>query len=303
MNSVILTGISPSEMGDNRTKLILGVEHEGEQFEWVLYVPPSITNAFQDYVDQNAAAVHADIAAKLQQWDDLEPKTKIIESDSMGETITVPIAREEIVCPTYPDYYVLRAREYPTLAEQLDAFWKGGAAAEAMAKTISTIKNQYPAEVKMKIQQYAQIENNQIIFTEFFKRPDLVPAGDWRMIGEDVTPEFDPTTHYVGERTLQLLPDGTVAHVWSIIEFPPPPPPTVPEQIQMWQARAMLIRMGMLDDVVAAVAASGNAEVQNAFEYAPNVVRKSSMLLAIAGAMNLDDATLDNMFIEGAKIK
>ena len=145
MNTIILTAISPSGMVDDRTKLILSVEHESEQLEWVLRVPPSFTGTFQEYIDQNTAAVHADIAAKLQQWEDLDPKTKIVE-DLMGGTTTVPIAREEIVCPTYPDYYVLRAIDYPTLSEQLDAIWKGGAAAEAMAETIAAIKNQYPKE-------------------------------------------------------------------------------------------------------------------------------------------------------------
>jgi hypothetical protein len=159
----------------------------------------------------------------------------------------------------------------------------------------------------MKLQQYAQIENNQIIFTEFFKRPELVPAGDWRMIGEeDVTPEFDPTTHYVGERTLQLLPDGTVAHVWSIIELPPPPPPpppTVPSEIQNWQARTILERAGLFDTVDAAVKNSGNREMLHAWEYAPNVVRRSAFVTAMASVLGFDDATLDNLFIEGAKIK
>lgn len=80
-------------------------------------------------------------------------------------------------------------------------------------------------------------------------------------------------------------------------------PPIVPSEIQMWQARAMLIRMGRMDDVNLAVAASGNAEIKNAFEYAPNVVSRSSFVLAIAGALGLTDAQIDNLFIEGAKIK
>lgn len=97
------------------------------------------------------------------------------------------------------------------------------------------------------------------------------------------------------------LLDGTI----EVRQYPEPapPPPIVPNEIQMWQFRAMLIRMGMLDEVVAAVASSGNAEIQNAFEYAPNVVRKSVFLLAMASAMNVNDSTLDEIFIEGAKIK
>lgn len=89
-----------------------------------------------------------------------------------------------------------------------------------------------------------------------------------------------------------------------MVDLPPEPPfNPVPAEIQMWQARAMLIRMNMLASVNQAVAASGNAEIQNAWEYAPNVVRKSNFVLAMAGALGLDDATLDNLFIEGAKIK
>jgi hypothetical protein len=82
-----------------------------------------------------------------------------------------------------------------------------------------------------------------------------------------------------------------------------PPEPEVPAEIQMWQARAILSRAGLLTNVNQAVAASNNPEIQIAWEYAPNVVRRSNFVLAMAGALGLDDATLDNLFIEGAKIK
>ncbi len=82
-----------------------------------------------------------------------------------------------------------------------------------------------------------------------------------------------------------------------------PPPPIVPNEIQMWQARAILFRSGLLGQVEQAVAASGNTEIEIAWEYAPNVVRRSSFVLALAGALGLDDGTIDNLFIEGAKIK
>ena len=148
------------------------------------------------------------------------------------------------------------------------------------------------------MQQYALVQNGQIEATEFFKRPNLVPDG-WQVIDE-IVPEFDATTHQLGEKVLQVLGDGSPAYVWSVVAIPPPP---VPAEIQMWQARAMLIRMNTLASVNAAVAASGNPEIQNAWEYAPNVVRKSNFVLAMAGALGLDDATLDTLFIEGAKIK
>ena len=154
----------------------------------------------------------------------------------------------------------------------------------------------------MKLQEYALIENNQIIYIELFKRPELVPSdADWRLIGE-VTPVFDPTTHYLGSRAPQLLPDGTVAYVWSIIEIPVSPP-IVPSEIQNWQARTILDRAGLFDTVDEAVKNSGNREMLHAWEYAPNVVRRSTFVAAMASVLEIDDATLDNLFIEGAKIK
>ena len=82
-------------------------------------------------------------------------------------------------------------------------------------------------------------------------------------------------TATITERVYDI--DGNLIEIREYPE-PPPPPPIVPAEIQMWQARAMLIRMNMLASVNAAVAASGNAEIQNAWEYAPNVVRKSNFV-------------------------
>jgi hypothetical protein len=152
----------------------------------------------------------------------------------------------------------------------------------------------------MKLQEYALIENGQIIFIELFKRPELVPSdADWREIGE-ITPDYDSETHYLGERTLQLLPDETVAYVWTVIEKPPPP---VPSEIQNWQARTILERAGLFDTVDEAVKNSGNREMLHAWEYAPNVVRRSIFVESMASVVGLDDASLDYLFIEGAKIR
>lgn len=41
-------------------------------------------------------------------------------------------------------YSELRADEYPPLADQLDAIWKGGAAMEEMREKIIAVKDKYP---------------------------------------------------------------------------------------------------------------------------------------------------------------
>jgi len=42
------------------------------------------------------------------------------------------------------DYRELRAAEYPSIGDQLDALFKGGAAAKAMADRLGSIKKKYP---------------------------------------------------------------------------------------------------------------------------------------------------------------
>jgi hypothetical protein len=87
------------------------------------------------------------------------------------------------------------------------------------------------------------------------------------------------------------------------LEVDEPPPPSVPSEIQMWQARAILSRAGLLGQVEQAVKAATNPEIEIAWEYAPNVVRQSAFVSAMAAAINLDNAAIDNLFIEGAKIR
>jgi hypothetical protein len=43
-------------------------------------------------------------------------------------------------------YAEKRVREYPPIEEQLDAFWKGGTAADEMKAKIVAVKNKYPKE-------------------------------------------------------------------------------------------------------------------------------------------------------------
>lgn len=43
------------------------------------------------------------------------------------------------------DWYELRADAYPSIKDQLDAMWKGGAAADEMAAKVQAVKDRYPA--------------------------------------------------------------------------------------------------------------------------------------------------------------
>jgi vacuolar-type H+-ATPase subunit B/Vma2 len=44
-----------------------------------------------------------------------------------------------------PEAYIAkRAQEYPSIGDQLDALWKGGAEAEAMLAKVQAVKAKYP---------------------------------------------------------------------------------------------------------------------------------------------------------------
>jgi len=82
---------------------------------------------------------------------------------------------------------------------------------------------------------------------------------------------------------------------------PEPPPAPVPEEVRQAQARRALLAVGLLDDVEAAVAAASR-DIQIAWEYEPNIRRDSPMVAALAPAIGLTDAQLDDLFRAAAEI-
>lgn len=46
------------------------------------------------------------------------------------------------------DYQRRRKAEYPPIEEQLDAFWKGGQAAEDMRQRVLAVKEKYPKRAR-----------------------------------------------------------------------------------------------------------------------------------------------------------
>jgi hypothetical protein len=143
MNTVGVKAISPGSFKEDRLRLILEVVFNGEIFEWEDWFPRSYPGSFEDYINERTEFILNSVEQKINEWDLLEPKIREIDN-GFDEVITVPINRDEIVKPEYPDYYAKRANEYPPLADQIDALWKGGDDYQAMLDKISAIKNKYP---------------------------------------------------------------------------------------------------------------------------------------------------------------
>lgn len=77
---------------------------------------------------------------------------------------------------------------------------------------------------------------------------------------------------------------------------------SVPQEVSRFQAKEALRQAGLLDQADAAVAASNNATLQNAWANANTFKRSSPGINALAPAIGLDDAGLDALFTAAAGI-
>ena len=136
---ISLEGLQSGVAGEDRAIAILKVEHNGQTYDWMTFVPPNTDLA--TYIAASEARVKAEIDAKEALWA-ASPKTREVEG--INGTETVAIDKSEIVRADNHDYYASRRMGYPALADQLDAMWKGGDALTAMSEKIAAVKQKYP---------------------------------------------------------------------------------------------------------------------------------------------------------------
>ena len=77
----------------------------------------------------------------------LNPSVVTINGDIAYDADGNEVAYDKDAVQAYVDahaYIAKRASEYPSIGDQLDALWKGGAEAEAMLAKVQAVKNKYP---------------------------------------------------------------------------------------------------------------------------------------------------------------
>ena len=141
MTTVALTGLQSGMTGEERALANIEVQHNGQTYDWQIFVPPGV--GLSEFIDSSVDRVAAEIDAKEAAWV-VAPKTREIEDPMTGEKTTVDIQKSEVVRPEIPDYYAKRRAEYPPIAEQMGAMWKGGQAMTDMQANIQAVKNKYP---------------------------------------------------------------------------------------------------------------------------------------------------------------
>ena len=142
--TISLEGLLTVGGNEDRALADLKVEHNGLTYLWKRYVPAGVNDLTQWLQDVDVS-VRAEIDLKEAEWTALDPKTRTIENP-FGESTTIDIPKEEIVCPAVPDYYALRRNAYPPIGEQLGATFKGVDSPEflAMQAKIEAVKGLYP---------------------------------------------------------------------------------------------------------------------------------------------------------------
>lgn len=140
--SISLEGLMTVGGDETRALAMVRANHNGQTYDWQIFVPEGAN--LSEFITASEATVKAQIDAKEAAWTALDPKTRTIDDPLTGETTTVDITKDEIVRPDIPDYYAKRRKEYPSIGDQLDAFWKGGDAAAAMLAKIQAVKDKYP---------------------------------------------------------------------------------------------------------------------------------------------------------------
>lgn len=98
----------------------------------------------------------------------------------------------------------------------------------------------------------------------------------------------------------QMVQDAIASGATVTVETPPSNP--VPQEVSRFQAKAALSLAGKLTEADAAVAASNNPILQLAWAEATTFKRNSPGIAALAPAIGLDDAALDDLFRTAAGI-
>jgi len=125
---------------------------------------------------------------------------------------------------------------------------------------------------------------------------------------EDFTAAAGDAMEDHANRVLQLLGSDPASTLQAMIDGTdlPPVPPRVPREIPNWRCKAVLIQMGMIDQVEAIMAALPEPDrtiAQLAWRGDGKVARRSKTVSGLSSALGLTDAQVDAMFVAADKIE
>ena len=102
-----------------------------------------------------------------------------------------------------------------------------------------------------------------------------------------------------------VVGECTIEDWVGLLPVPPAPPPTVPDHITMRQARLVLLGIGKLAAVDAAINSLPEPHKSGAkitWEYSTEVQRKNGLVSQLGPSLGLTESQIDELFIAGAKL-
>ena len=122
-----------------------------------------------------------------------------------------------------------------------------------------------------------------------------------------VTNLVEATAKFAKSQGWIACPEAGIGWTWDGEAFLPPPAlqtGLIPATVSMRQARLALLAADLLDPVETAIAAMDGAAgraAQIEWEYATEVKRDSPLVAGLVQALQLDEETLDKLFLEAAE--
>lgn len=98
---------------------------------------------------------------------------------------------------------------------------------------------------------------------------------------------------------VEAVTTDAITRVWTAVPYVAPVPPAV----SAFQARAVLHRNGLLEQVEAIIAASEDQEAKLAWAHAVEFIRTGPLLNGVAAQLGLTSAQIDDLFRAAALIE
>jgi hypothetical protein len=145
--NIVIKNLASNLKNDDRSLAEVEVNYNNNIYNWKIYIP-SNTSDLSSYLSSVESSVFEDIQEKENAWSSMSEEDKIINSidPETEQTITYVLKKEDVVKPKIPDNYSIRKSLYPSVGEQLDAYWAGPGTTkyQNMLEKIKNIKESYP---------------------------------------------------------------------------------------------------------------------------------------------------------------
>ena len=136
--------------------------------------------------------------------------------------------------------------------------------------------------------------------------PTYTPASHFWTVRENGKVWSSADATYVSESVpaivTSIASEAELREVLAGAGCPERAPGYVPESCALWKLRTVAKSAGIFDGAQAAVDASGNAALQEAWEYAADIRRDSPSIAALGGALGMSPKLIDALFIASSKL-